>query len=104
LFFGQLRALAAARDVEVTISSYRTEHGAEVDFIVEPNNIPWAIECKASHQVGRSDLRGLASFAEHIKRKHRAVIAYLGSVPRIIDGVEVLPWQSLLAELDAAIA
>jgi hypothetical protein len=67
------------------------------------NNTPWAIECKASHQVGRSDLRGLASFAEHIKRKHRAVIAYLGSVPRIVDSVEVLPWQTLLAELDAAI-
>ena len=98
-----MRALAAARDVELSISSYRTEHGAEVDFIVEPNNMPWAIECKASHHVGRSDLRGLASFAEHFKRKHRAVIAYVGSVPRMVDGVEVLPWQSVLAELDAAI-
>ncbi len=103
LFFGQMRALSAARDVEMPISSYRTEHGAEVDFIVEPSNIPWAIECKGSHQVGRSDLRGLASFAEIIKGKHRAVIAYLGSVPRIVDGIEVLPWQQLLSELDVAI-
>jgi predicted AAA+ superfamily ATPase len=103
LLFSQMRTLASARDVEMPISSYRTEHGAEVDFVVEPGRVPWAVECKASHQVGRSDLRGLASFAEIIKGKHRAVIAYLGSVPRIVDGVEVLPWQQFLAELDAAL-
>ncbi|MGD0835650.1 MAG: DUF4143 domain-containing protein [Polyangia bacterium] len=102
-FFGQLRALAAARDVDVPVSSYRTEHGAEVDFIVEPQGKLWAIECKASRQVGPSDLRGLRSFAETAKRRHRAVVAYLGDAPRAIDGVEVLPWQQVLAEIGAAL-
>jgi predicted AAA+ superfamily ATPase len=77
------------------ISTYRTEHGAEVDFIVEPNNVPWAIECKGSHQVGRGDLRGLASFAETIKGKHRAVVAYLGSVPRFTGGGSEIPCRWL---------
>jgi len=32
LVFSQMRALAAARDVDMTISSYRTEHGSEGGF------------------------------------------------------------------------
>ena len=102
-FFGQIRALAAARDADIPVSTYRTEHGAEVDFIVETPASLWAVECKASRQVGRNDLRGLRSFAETAGRKHRAIIAYLGDAPRIVDGVEVLPWQRALAELEEAV-
>lgn len=104
LFFTQLRALAAARDVDMRISSYRTEHGAEVDFVVEIGGAVWAIECKASRNVGRGDLRGFASFAEIARRKHRPVVAYLGTTPRSVAGIDVLPWQRVLAELDAEMA
>lgn len=100
VFFGQLRAGASARDAEMRMSSFRTEHGAEVDFIVEGERFVWAIECKASRNVGPNDLRGLASFADVAKRKHRAIVAYLGEAPRLVTGVEVLPWQQVLSELD----
>jgi len=50
---------------EKELSSYRTEHGAEVDFIVTSNGETLAIESKASRNVGRSDLRGLDSFTEY---------------------------------------
>ena len=83
-------------------NAYRTEHGAEVDFIVELGSNLWAIECKASRQIGRKDLRGLASFKEVTRRRHRAVVAYRGDAPRVVEGVDVLPWQQVLAELDRA--
>jgi len=104
LVFSQMRALAAARDVDMTISSYRTEHGSEVDFIVESGKTSWAVECRASRQVGRGDLRGLGSFTEIAGRRFRAIVVYLGDAPRVIEGVDVLPWRQFLRELDAAIA
>jgi predicted AAA+ superfamily ATPase len=101
LFHGQLHATAAARDVDLRISSYRTEHGAEVDFIVEAEGALWAIECKASRNVSPTDLRGLASFAEFIgRKKYRPLVAYLGEQPKTIQGVEVLPWQQVLRQFE----
>jgi predicted AAA+ superfamily ATPase len=103
LFHCQLRATAAARDAELRVSSYRTEHGAEVDFIVEAEGALWAIECKASRNVGPADLRGLASFSEFIgARKHRPLIAYLGEQAKVVGGVEVMPWQQVLRQLGQA--
>ena len=101
LMFSQLLATTQASGVRCQISSYRTEHGAEVDFIVEcPSGGVWAIEVKASTNVGVSDLRGLKSFAEYYGKAHRAVVAYQGQVARVIDGVHVLPWQEFLRAFD----
>lgn len=99
LFFNQIMTSVAARDLECRISSYRTEHGAEVDFIVEVGKTLWAIELKASLNVGATDLRGLKSFAEFYGKPHRSVVAYLGKVPKKIQGVDVLPWQKLLQDM-----
>ena len=91
--------IPAAFDEDVRISSFRTENGAEVDFIVEKNGEPWAIELKASRTVSKTDLRGLASFADYLGRKHRAAVWYLGDAAKRIDGVDVLPWQQGLAAM-----
>ena len=99
LLFNQLIHSAAAKDLDLRIASYRTEHGAEVDFIVETKRELVAIEAKASTNVGKSDLRGLRSFAEYYGKKHRACIAYLGTTRKILDGIELFPWQSLLRDL-----
>lgn len=99
LVFSQLVAAAAAADVDLRISSYRTEHGAEVDFIVETGRATWALEVKASRNVGTSDLRGLKSFAEFHGRAHVPLVLYLGGVRRRVEGVDVLPWQEALREM-----
>lgn len=98
--FNQLTALAQARDAVVRLASYRTAHGAEVDFILELGTQLIAIEVKASSTVGRSDLRGLQSFAEYCRRPHRAVVVYLGQHRKRMDDVAIVPWQSFLRELD----
>ncbi len=100
LVFNQLVHSAAAKDRELRISSYRTEHGAEVDYIVESGHDTWAIEVKASLTVGRSDLRGFQSFADYYGKKHRPCIAYLGPTRKRLHGIDVIPWQSLLRDLD----
>ena len=94
LIFSQLTASAAAFDRDVRLSSYRTEHGAEVDLVVElgPRDV-WALELKASRNVGASDLRGLRSFAEFAGQKHTPLVLYLGDERRRVEGVDVLPWQ-----------
>lgn len=97
--FNQIVHSAAAHDKDIRISSYRTDHGAEVDFIIELDNKLTALEVKASGNIGKSDLRGFKSFADSYGKKHTAMIAYLGQVPKVIQGIRVLPWQRLLQEI-----
>jgi predicted AAA+ superfamily ATPase len=99
LVFSQLLASAYAADQEITISTYRTEHGAEVDFIIELGDSVWALELKASRHVVKSDLRGLRSFAEVCRRKHTPLVLYLGDVARKIEGCDVLPWREGLRRI-----
>ncbi len=100
LLFSQLVHSAAAKDIDLRVSSYRTEHGAEVDFILEMGKETFAIEAKASSHIGKVDLRGLRSFADYYGKRHRSFIAYLGNVRKVIEGIEVFPWQTLLKDLD----
>ena len=99
LIFNQIFNSAQAMDKPVRISSYRTEHGAEVDFILEKDGMVFAIEAKASLNIGKSDLRGFKSFTEYYGKKHKQYIAYLGNEPRMIDGIKILPWQMMLEEI-----
>ncbi|MBP9708601.1 MAG: DUF4143 domain-containing protein, partial [Oligoflexales bacterium] len=102
LFCTQVRHSLDSRDIKgYRLSSYRTEHGAEVDLIVEqPDGKIWAIELKSSANVGKSDLTGLKSFSKFIGKKHRSIVAYLGQKPQLIEDVEILPWQTCLKEMN----
>ena len=99
LVFNQLMDSAAARDEPLRLSSYRTEHGAEVDFILEWGQETLAVEVKATATVTRLDTRGFRSFADYYGRQHRPVVVYLGTTQKVVDGVHVLPWQTLLETL-----
>ena len=99
LVFNQLLDSAAARDKPLRVSSYRTEHGAEVDFIVEDGRTTLAVETKASTTISRVDTRGFRSFADYYGRRHRPTIAYLGTTRKVIEGIDILPWQTLLETL-----
>jgi predicted AAA+ superfamily ATPase len=96
-FFNQLTHGAAALDIELRISTFRTSNGAEVDFIIERDHQIFAVELKASTNVGKSDLRGLDSFGAFVKRSIQPIVACLSDAPRKIEGVDVLPWRQALA-------
>jgi predicted AAA+ superfamily ATPase len=99
LLLSQIVATAQSRDVDLRVSTYRTEHGAEVDFIVEIGREVWAIEAKASRNVGPMDARGLRSFAEYFGKKHRTILAYRGDHARRMEGVDVLPWRRVVDQI-----
>jgi len=93
---------AYARDMELSVTTYRTQAGAEVDFIVEREGKLFAVEVKASRNVGRSDCRGFASLRALLgKRKFTPLIVYLGSREFELEGAKVLPPQSLSKALFA---
>ena len=84
---------------EATLSYYRTRHGVEVDFVLQVGREVWAIEVKASRDVTRSALIGLASFGERVHRVARRIVVFLGSRRQRVDKVEVLPLTDFLADL-----
>lgn len=99
LIFNQIVHSAVTLDKDFRISSYRTEHGAEVDFILELAGKVYAIEVKASRNIGKSDLRGFQSFKEFYRKPHKSYVAYLGHYAKKINGVTILPWVELIKEL-----
>ena len=99
LVCNQIQNEASAMDTELRISTYRTEHGAEVDLIVEVGKELFAIEVKASRSVSSADLRGLQSFRKYYGRSHRSWILYMGNTRRQLSGVTILPWQEGIREM-----
>ena len=80
------------------ISSYRTEHGAEVDFILEAGSQIMGVEVKSQRAIANLDLRGMKSFQEYAGKKARCFVIYPGTVSKKIDNVEIIPWQSFLKD------
>ena len=98
--FNQITALAAAHDVDARISSYRTSHGAEVDFILQwGERSLMAIEVNVSTQITSSDLRGLRSFADYYGKRHHPMVIYQGAQRKQINDIDITPWQDFLRDL-----
>lgn len=98
-FFATLEHSFRHAEIPVRISTYRTSQGAEVDFIVQRDGKTWAVELKASRDVGKNDLRGLKSFADFYRKPHVRCVAYWGTAERVLDGVKILPWEKVYHEL-----
>lgn len=94
--FNQLVHSIASRDKKMRISSYRTEHGAEVDFVLETGSKIMGVEVKSQSVLSKIDLRGIKSFQNYTDNKAPCFIVYPGTVSKKVDGVEILPWQTFL--------
>ncbi len=99
LVYSQIVHSAAAADRDVRVSTFRTEHGAEVDFVVELDGVVHAIEVKASRTIAAADTRGLARFADYHGKRHHPWVFYLGSQPKVVGTARVVPWQQGLKEI-----
>lgn len=82
---------AAALDQEVRVTTYRTEAGAEVDFIIEKEGVTFALEVKSTKNIRPHDLRGLKSFAEFYGKKHIPLVVYRGDSEMQIDSTRIQP-------------
>lgn len=99
LVLNQIMNEAAGRDLDLRFSSYRTEHGAEVDLIVESGKTLCAIEIKSATSLGAGDLRGLKSFQDYLGKTHHPMVFYRGTVRKQLNGINIWPWQEGLREL-----
>jgi predicted AAA+ superfamily ATPase len=79
---------------------WRTNHGAEVDLILERRGkAVAALEIKYSESVTSASLKGLKPFREENPDVPCMVVA---RVPQafMLDGFEILPWRDYLEKLD----
>ena len=71
---------------------WRSNSGYEVDFLLHDHT---AIELKAKPIVGGRDLRSLKALKEEEIFKN-FVCVYMGSLPKYVDGIEILPYTTFL--------
>ena len=103
LVITQIYHTAKSLGGSIRLSNYRTEHGAEVDLIVEhANGDVVAVECKSGLSVSSGDLQGFKSFGAFFNKPHRKIVVYGGTAARRIGDVEVLPCQIGLHEVFAS--
>lgn len=96
LVITMIRNLLTSRAAHFRMSHYRSSGGAEVDLILEIGNVEFAIEIKASSNIGKSDLTGIASFSEISENEPIKLIIYQGEYSRKIDDVSILSLDEAL--------
>ena len=57
-----------------------------------------AVEVKGASRIDPSDLRSLRAFAED-NRPRRSLVVCNEAAPRVVSGIEVLPWREFLDRL-----
>jgi predicted AAA+ superfamily ATPase len=79
----------------VPLAYWRSTSNFEVDFVLGDQT---AIEAKAKNPVAERDLRGLHALREEKLLKHHLMVC-LETRPRVVDGIEILPWKDFLDRL-----
>jgi predicted AAA+ superfamily ATPase len=92
----EILAHRSYRDLQYGIHFWRTKSGLEVDFVLGEGEV--AVEVKGTSRLDPSDFHSLRAFADH-RRPRRAVVVCNEPVPRVHEGIEVLPWREFLARL-----
>lgn len=77
------------------LAYWRTTSGFEVDFVLDEAA---AIEVKATRNAGARDLKGLRVIREETGIRRRYLVC-LEPRPRLLEGIEILPWREFLVRL-----
>ena len=91
--FQEIKAFCDYHRLE-TPRYWRSRSKFEVDFVLAD----LAVEVKAARAVGRRDLKGLRALAEE-KLFSRHILVSMDPYPRVVDGIDVLPWDAFLDQL-----
>jgi len=78
------------------ISYWRTTSQMEVDFVLGDHEV--ALEVKSTNLANPRHLKGLKNFAEEYTVK-KSILVTNDPLPRIVDGIIVLPWRVFLEKL-----
>ena len=95
----ETRRMAQYYQSEANLFYWRTNHGAEVDLLIEKHGkILGAFEIKGSSQIAGAHLSGIRAFRE----EHPKVACHVISTAEHafdLDGVKIMPWASYLRSL-----
>jgi predicted AAA+ superfamily ATPase len=94
--FQELMAHRHYSGKEYQISYWRTASQLEVDFILGIHEV--AIEVKSSNKISSKHLGGIRAFRTEYNVK-RSIIVCTENLPRILDEIEILPWELFLERL-----
>ncbi len=94
--YQELTAHSHYSGLHYPIAYWRTASQFEVDFVLGDHQI--AIEVKGTEQAESHHFKGLKAFAEEYKTK-RSIVVSLDPKPRIVNGIEVMPWEIFLKRL-----
>jgi predicted AAA+ superfamily ATPase len=94
--FQELMANRHYSGLEYSISYWRTSSQLEVDFILGKHEV--AVEVKSGSKIGKHHLNGLKAFMEEYEVK-KAIVVCNEPLPRLVDNIEILPWQIFLERL-----
>jgi predicted AAA+ superfamily ATPase len=92
----EILAHRAYRELGYEVHFWRTKSGLEIDFVLGDGEV--AVEVKGSSRVDPSDLRSLHTFVADNHPRH-AILVCNERAPRLVEGIEVLPWREFLARL-----
>jgi predicted AAA+ superfamily ATPase len=92
----EILAHRSYRDLDHGVHFWRTKSGLGVDFVLGDGEV--AVELKGTSRVDPSDPRSLHAFVED-HRPRKAVVVCNEPVPRVHQGIAILPWREFLARL-----
>jgi predicted AAA+ superfamily ATPase len=94
--YNELYAHSSYSGKDYPIYYWRTASQIEIDFVLGNHDV--AIEVKATSNVQSRHLKGLKSFSEEYAVT-QLVLVCNEPLPRISEGVRILPWKVFLEEL-----
>ena len=82
------------------ISSFRTDTGAEVDWILDTGKRLIAVECKWGKHVSAHDWTGLKTFDQYATRSVKKYVVYTGSSAQQFTKTEIaVPYREFLEDI-----
>ena len=94
--FQELTAHSRYSNLNYHMAYWRTASQLEVDFVLGENDV--VIEVKATEFVNPKHLKNLIAFNEEYNVK-KAIVVSMDPKPRLINSIEVLPWNIFLEKL-----
>lgn len=77
-----------------SINFWRTNNGAEVDFVITTGKKLYPIEVKSSFKINHYELRGMQSFMESYQNVPFGIVIYRGQESILVDKkIIAIPWN-----------
>jgi predicted AAA+ superfamily ATPase len=96
LVIEELSTLAAEQTVRPEIHFWRTQSGAEVDFLLVQGRRILPIEIKLGAAVNQYAVAGLRQCMKDLKLKRGWIVNSSKEHRKVGRGIEVVPWQSII--------